>query len=186
MGFFSDIFGTRSDWDASKYVGKVVNRRFWHRVFIDYNEMRNNGLRVAYELDPLNTRLAEPQSPKTIVGELIFLFKTCRDKGDTDATNFIVKAIIHLLDNHLEKLPKGAITTLSLECYHGDIWDWQSKKEELEKAKIVEESKKSTNDHKKKKKIMIKNAIKRNETTYMIRGKKHIFDGTEFICIEDN
>ena len=127
MGFFSGIFGTGSYWDGSKYVANVVNNKFWYNSFIDLDEMRNYGIRVAYQLDPLNVRMNEPQSAKTVVGELVFLFKECRAKEDTAAINSIVKAIIHLLEKHKNELPRGAESFLTLECYHKDIWDWKDR-----------------------------------------------------------
>lgn len=127
MGFFSGIFGAGSYWDGSNYVANVVNKKFWYNSFIDLDEMRNYGIRVAFQLDPLNIRKNEPQSAKTVVGELVFLFKECRAKEDKAATDSIVKAIIHLLKNHKNELPKGAESFLSLECYHSDILDWKTR-----------------------------------------------------------
>ncbi len=197
MGFFSGIFGSRSKWDALAYVGNIVGRKFWYRSFINLDEVRRNGMQVALHLDARNWAMGAPQSPKTMVGELISLFSQFKSKEDEDGVNAVVKAIIHLLENYSIELPAGTQNYLAINCYHQDIWNWIAKQEELttkqeelktkqeelktkEVAVAAENLKIAIEENNKKKK-----AIKTNQTTYLIRGKKHIFDGKEFISIED-
>jgi hypothetical protein len=41
MGFFSGMFGSKSEWDGSRYVENIAGTKFWHEHFIDKDEMKN-------------------------------------------------------------------------------------------------------------------------------------------------
>ena len=104
MGFLSGIFGSQSEWDGAAYVEKISGNKFWHRNFIDKDEMRRYGISIAMEDDPLNTAPRAPQSPKTIVGELIYLFDTCVEREDDAGAKAVARSIKHFLDNHQSRL----------------------------------------------------------------------------------
>jgi len=106
MGFLSGIFGSGSEWDGAAYVDKISGNKFWHQNFIDKDEMRRFGISIAMEDDPLNSSPRAPQSPKTIVGELIYLFDACLDKEDEAGAKAVARSIKHLLDNHKSRLPQ--------------------------------------------------------------------------------
>ena len=104
MGFFSGMFGSSSEWDASRYVENIVGSKFWHEQFIDKDEMKAYGQLIALELNPLGPRM-QNQSQNTIVGELIFLLNATRRQNDRTGARNVALAIEHLLDSHENKLP---------------------------------------------------------------------------------
>lgn len=115
MGFLSGIFGGSSEWDGAKYVEAVCEKKLWHKYFIDMDEMRRHGLAIALEDDFLNTAPRAEQSPKTIVGELVFLFEACLRQSDEEGLRAISKAINHLLSNHQSKLyPSSEMRFMSI------------------------------------------------------------------------
>lgn len=106
MGFLSGIFGSGAEWDGAAYVAKVSGNKFWHRRFIDKDQMRRYGIGLAMEVDPLDTSPRGQQSPKTIVGELIYLFETCVKDQDEVGARAVAKAIQHLLTNYPNRIPQ--------------------------------------------------------------------------------
>lgn len=118
MGFFSGIFGNSSDWAANNFVTKTVGKKYWHKSFIDLDEMRNYGIHFAFQKMPTNMTLNEGQSQKTIVGEMIFLFKQCQASGDDVGVQAVVMAIVKLLDEHEKLLPKNSREDFITECYN--------------------------------------------------------------------
>lgn len=116
MGFFSGMFGSKSEWDGSRYVENIAGTKFWHQHFIDKDEMKNYGQMLALELDPLGPRVRE-QSPATIVGELIFLLQVSEMHNDKKGANYVAKAIKDLLENHENLLPKFSRMKFVAEGY---------------------------------------------------------------------
>jgi hypothetical protein len=116
MGFLSGIFGSKSDWDGSRYVEKIAGTKFWHEHFIDKDEMKRYGQILALDLDPFGPRTRE-QSPATIVGELIFLLQVCEMHNDKKAASYVARAIKDLLENHENILPKFSSMKFISEGY---------------------------------------------------------------------
>lgn len=106
MGLLSGIFGSGSEWDGAAYVDKISGNKFWHQNFVDKDEMRKFGISIAMEDDPLNTSPRVPQPPKTIVGELIYLYDACLDKEDEAGAKVVARSIKHLLDNYKSRFPQ--------------------------------------------------------------------------------
>jgi hypothetical protein len=117
MGFLSGIFGGAADWDGANYVAKLSGSKFWHKNFIDKDQMRRAGVAIAVELDPLNMAPREPQSIKTIVGELIYLLETCETQNDKAGARNVARAIQHLLSNNGDGLPVFADMKLITTSY---------------------------------------------------------------------
>jgi hypothetical protein len=107
MGFFSGLFGSSSEWDASKYVENFIGTKYWHENFIDKDEMRRLGQLVAHEFDPTGPS-TQKQSPNTIVGELVFLLEATRLQNDKDGARNVARAIENLLSTHEAELPRFA------------------------------------------------------------------------------
>lgn len=116
MGFFSGLFGTKSEWDGSNYVEEICGEKLWHKNFIDKDEMKRYGQEIALQDDPLGARV-RIQSPLTIVGELIYLLQTCELHDDDMGCIRVSRAIEHLIKNHEDKLHKFASMRLSTTSY---------------------------------------------------------------------
>ena len=116
MGFLSGIFGSKSEWDGSRYVENIAGIKLWHEHFIDKDEMKRYGQILAQNLDPLGPRIRE-QSPATIVGELIFLLQACDMHNDKQGANYVARAIKDLLENHENLLPKFSSMKFVAEGY---------------------------------------------------------------------
>jgi len=120
MGFFSGIFGGSSDWDASNYVEKVTGNKFWHREFINKDEMRQYGQEMAQESDPMGPRI-RAQGPYTIVGELVYLMMVAESQDDDKAQRAIAKTMKHLLENEQSRLPVDANLRFMMAGYHNYV-----------------------------------------------------------------
>ena len=118
MGFFSGIFGTTSEWTANNFVSKTVGKKYWHKSFIDLDEMRKYGIQIAFQMMPTSLTLNEGQSQKTIVGEMIFLYKQCEVSGDDVGIRAVINSIAKLLEDHENVLPKSSRAIFTVECYN--------------------------------------------------------------------
>ncbi len=120
MGFFSGIFGGSSDWDASNYVEKVTGNKFWHKGFINKDEMRQYGQEMALQTDPMGAR-KRPQGPDTIVGELVYLMLIAESQNDEKAQKYIARTMQYLLDNQQSRLPFDASLRFVSTGYHNFV-----------------------------------------------------------------
>jgi len=120
MGFFSSIFGSSSNWDGSQYVEKVTGNKFWHKAFINKDEMRRYGQEIAFEADPMGPR-KRAQGPDTIVGELIYLMMVAESQDDETALKAIARTMKYLLDNEERRLPVDAQLRFMMVGYHNYV-----------------------------------------------------------------
>lgn len=112
MGFFSAIFGSNSKWDGASYVEMVSGNKYWHKGFIDKDEMRRFGSDMAARMDIMGPRVRK-QSPETMIHELVFLMMECERMGDTKGQKYVARAMQHALDNLVSELPQFAELTFS-------------------------------------------------------------------------
>jgi len=66
--------------------------------------MREYGIAIALEDDPINTPRSAAQSHKTIIGELIYLLEICEMQGDNQGYRYVALAIDHPLNNNKDQL----------------------------------------------------------------------------------
>ena len=99
MGFFSGLFGKASEWDGSRYIEKVSGQKFWHKAFIDKDAAIDYGMRFALEVDMLGPRVRS-QDVFTLMGELIYYFEICEERGDNTALRYIARSMSRYIDDY--------------------------------------------------------------------------------------
>ena len=106
MGFFSGMFGTKSQWDGSKYIESKCGVKFWHNGFIDKDNAIEYGRQFAMQLDPGGAR-RRPQDVYSLIGELIFYFQLCQSNGDEKAVRYIARTMKIFTEEYPDKNSLG-------------------------------------------------------------------------------